>query len=539
MRGIEGMNFNISFLIVRKSISIFLLFIIIINSRIGLANDEARLLAICAERGVDVVHVNNSRQLINVSNGGIFCVHAGNYRSFGKLHLRSKFQNDEKINALIFFSDDLALAKKHPLNRAHSQQAIIAGLDLNNASNWLISGISIKAKKSKSRRPLITLGRRGVSVNNTLSQLLIEGSGGGAGQILIGSGSEKTTIKNSVIRRTNIYPKKDVHCIKINGGVGTLIEKNEIYDCAGDAIQVDGEGAKGGRIVGNDIYLTSSLYTNCKGKHVKNGLCACAENAIDLKAGGKKGTGALGDSLQIVNNRIWGFRKTDARCGGTGDAGNAIVIHWEPADYVYIKGNLITNSDRGINVTHFNKRKSTDGTENVSIVENIFYNISGRRQVRGKALVLSKSSRYEVYGNIFIKTDEFLGMGRKPGSFNEFACNLIVNSKGSRGKWSLGSKSYNNVYLNSKPNWRGVNRLVVPLSSVPLFSNTFSFGITKTGSKKFNLSVPTKELLSKVENHCSEKTIDLQKGVGINDIPYVLNSELVWHELYKGLGLKE
>ena len=71
------------------------------------------------------------------------------------------------------------------------------------------------------------------------------------------------------------------------------------------------DASKGSRypgtlIANNDVYLTSARYTDCNGKQNPLGQCAAAESGIALKTGGVKS-----NRVNVIDNRIWGFRKTD------------------------------------------------------------------------------------------------------------------------------------------------------------------------------------------------------------------------------------
>lgn len=489
------------------------------------ASDAFGYLKECERGGSGVMQIVNTEQLkqIGGKQGNIFCIHPGDYRSAGRLKLRRQGGISNKPRVLIFYSPDFAVARMHPVDRAIGQQAIVSGIDFEGGSGWLVHGITVRpAENSYRNEPLVWFRKGAGSSNNVLEQMLVEGGGGGAGQVFFSSSNDHNAIRRSVLRQTRSSPGKDFHCIKVDGSEGVVIEGNEIYDCAGDAIQIDARGAPAGRIADNDLYLTPGMYTDCGGRKTIGGHCACAENAIDLKGGGQKGSGVSSSGvLQIVNNRMWGFRKTDPLCGGTGDAGNAVVIHYEPADYVLFSRNLIAKSDRGVNVAEYSKHDPFDGTQYISIRENIFFSISDNVRHPGRALVLKNASRYEVYGNIFVDADQVLVMGGTPGSWNEFACNLMVDSGPSVGRWGEESVVSSNAYSGTP---------VVPQDVSPL-----RLPVKHNGNPRWCIDsgklVAREEMcmqgISDMEvdawaRHCSKHVTDELRSIGVDDMPYSL-----------------
>ncbi|HEY9197906.1 MAG TPA: hypothetical protein VIR60_00990 [Gammaproteobacteria bacterium] len=515
----------------------FLLMGILAMMRPAEAADVRLYLEACARAGAGTVQIASAEQLVQVSRsqGGIFCIHPGDYRAAGRLRLR-RLIGSNGPKALIFYHPDFAVALRHPVDRAVGQQATVSGIDFEGGDGWLVHGITVRPVEGHNdKTPLIWFRKGAGSSNNVLEQLLVEGGGGGAGQIYFSATNDRNALRRSVLRYTRSAPDVDFHCIKVDGAEALVIEGNEIYDCAGDAIQVDSGGAPAGRIVDNDLYITPAMYTDCSGRKTMVGHCACAENAIDLKGGGRKhGSGASSGVLQIVNNRLWGFRKTDTLCGGTGDAGNAVVIHWEPADYVLISGNLIAKSDRGLNVADYSLRNPFDGTQFISIRENIFFSISDNKEHPGRALVLKNASRYEVYGNIFVDTDEVLGLGDEPGAWNEFACNLVMDSGSSVGRWGEGSVVANNTYSGTPLVRQDASPLRLPARRDGGLRWCIETRKLVAHEELCMQGIPEPEL-DAWARHCAGRSADERKSVGVDDVPY----SLIPHEVMSILHVRD
>lgn len=120
------------------------------------------------------------------------------------------------------------------------------------------------------------------------------GGSNGGGQLKL-AGGDDTLIQLNVFHTTIETADQDNHCIKFDsdGGdqvVGTKILSNEIFDCAGDGVQIgDSTDTTGGYetilIEDNDIYFTTAIYSDGSGNKDPGGNSMCAEDAIDTKQG--------------------------------------------------------------------------------------------------------------------------------------------------------------------------------------------------------------------------------------------------------------
>jgi hypothetical protein len=183
-------------------------------------------------------------------------------------------------------------------------------------------------------------------------------------------------------------------------------------------------------IDGNDIYLTSALYSNCSGRRDPRGQCACAENAIDLKSGAENSA----RPFVITNNHIWGWKKTDKQCGGSGSWGSAIIGHYKLKNVV-IKHNTIFDSQRGITLS--------TGPRNITITSNLMHGINSRVKKESAALVTTSDvSNVVMNGNTIVDAGSWITLraGR-----SKLECNVIIGSgpaAGGRGNNTVGRNSY-------------------------------------------------------------------------------------------------
>lgn len=232
--------------------------------------------------------------------------------------------------------------------------------------------------------------------------------------------STNNTIQNSVARQTGKVPNIDAHCTNIAySSSNAHIVNNEIYDCAGDGFQSSTAGGLAGIIIeNNDIYQTTAMYTDGNGNLSPSGNYSAGENAIDLKVGG-----TAASPIQLIHNRIWGFRPTDTSVGSSGSAGDAVAFHMPPGDstlnsYGLIQNNIIFDSPWGIG--------SPNGSPtNYSIIGNIVWNIHDATQPNGFAIDLKHGSNHEVYLNTFIDTNRGI---KTNGANVDVRCNVFMNS---------------------------------------------------------------------------------------------------------------
>jgi hypothetical protein len=236
-------------------------------------------------------------------------------------------------------------------------------------------------------------------------------------QMVLWNGSHNT-IQNSVFRNSAKVPYYDQPCIDITDADHTTVVGNEIYDCAGDGVilnHYDGAPpeweAIGTKIIGNEIYQTSGMYVPCdQPDQSPDAMCSCGENAIDIKNSNPFVEVQLGpeDRTVVAFNVMYGFRRTNTNCGGTGDAGSTLAIHMKSRN-VLVEGNVLMDSAWGIMMTY---NESVPKGRFHTVRNNLFYDISQYYyRPYSNALVLMGADASEFYHNTIVGPGGGVGDG--------------------------------------------------------------------------------------------------------------------------------
>lgn len=350
---------------------------------------------------------------LNEAKFRIFCVQPGDYSAAGDLVVKSSGSSDAKRYLIHRSATDKQAIQ--PWRQTQDQRAIIQSLAFDKAHHWVVEGLTITDPDDASDKRLLDVKQ---SHNNIFNRLLIEYNDSHLYRVT--QGSANNTLQNSVLRHTKIENRKEHACVYIavdeqhGDTVNPHIVGNEIYDCAGDAIQTNSNakknpqyGIRGMIIENNDMYITPAMYVDCQtGERTPTGRCACAENAIDIKIA------YVGDSLdkaglsQIIGNRMWGYRATNnlpAKQGGLCEKTNnkyapAIDLHFTGADFIHIAGNIISDSENGI-------WASRSGPQHLTVMDNVFYDVSNKTH-RREMLDLDRASQVEQANNVKIDGSE-------------------------------------------------------------------------------------------------------------------------------------
>ncbi|MCB1756397.1 MAG: hypothetical protein KDJ38_12800 [Gammaproteobacteria bacterium] len=397
----------------------------------------------CDPANPEVLFISDATgwQQINSLDYRIFCVKPGRYNDLGTIRLSASGSETSPRVILL----DSTQSTEHPAALAEREQAILESLSFDNASHWIVSRLSILDTPSDSTAVVFNSG----SSFNTLDQMRIERFYYG---LDIHNRANANTIQLSLVGNINVRRGSDTVCIGLLGYrsqpesieiVNTRIINNEIYNC-NDGIQtiinpdirysVDFSGLI---IDANDIYLTPAMYTDCAGGRNPTGNCACAENAIDLKAG----TDNTNSPVRITNNRLWGMRKTDVQCGGSGSWGAALVGSFNTRNAL-IADNVIFDSARGISFS--------TGPSDLTVSGNLIHGINSTRDNEGLALsTTADTRRLSFLRNTIVDAGSWLVL---QASDSQVECNVLIDSGAARGVVRSGTVVDRNSYFNT-PEW--------------------------------------------------------------------------------------
>jgi len=218
----------------------------------------------------------------------------------------------------------------HVVDIPPRKQAVIPQFKLM-ADYWVIDRIVMRGGRHQN-----TLAA-GAS-HNVLNRILIEG--GTATLLLRFLESSHNVLQHSVLRNTVAIPGRDSYAIYFDRSESERIVDNEIYNYGG-GIQQSPLSLNNHVVYGNEMYITDELYTDCRGHRDKQGECMCSEGmAVVLKGVNRPGT-----TFRIENNLIYGHRRHDELCMGSGTPGVAIDLGSGGSDTrnVIIKGNILLN----------------------------------------------------------------------------------------------------------------------------------------------------------------------------------------------------
>jgi len=294
--------------------------------------------------------------------------------------------------------------------------------------------------------------------------------------------SDFTTVQNSVVRGSGKLTNADNPCIN-QGGPDVRIVNNEIYNCGGDAIVLD-TGSRPYRSVmeNNDLYQTIDYYINCDGTPATpggNNHCSCGEDAIDLKS---NDTTNPANGIEIIHNRMWGWRTTYQSCGGTGSFGFGVNSgSGDPKRYVQVRDNIIMDISNGISLS--------PPTSNWTVSGNILYDVSHAHTSQdflansdaenSVAIRFGGGSNHKVYLNTIANSKYALVLASSAAN-NLLQCNVFLNLQGIKRhfgeNWASSSISTNNAFYATPAftTTTSSNNIILPAVSDAKMS-TYSF----------------------------------------------------------------
>jgi hypothetical protein len=447
-------------------------------------------------------------------SGTVFCVRPGNYS--GTLTVSSDGTSAEP--RILRFE---ASSRTYKPWQASSKATFSGKITFGAANHWVIDGIRF------TRGDVGNNIRIRNSSNITLQNVLVEGGGSGTGQLNLRPGNSNITINNSVFRDT-MQGGGDRHCIKLVG-LSTNIQflDNEIYNCAGDGIQI-GNGNSSGDIdmnegvliQGNDFYIPNSLYSDCNGNKTVDGACACAENAIDVK-GTTRAEDPVPESkwLKILGNRIWGFQKPDSACGGSPNSHTqSVVFHWGGSDNILFKDNIVFDAGGGLGMPQ--KAVCCGVMDHISVINNIFYNIYAKTTSGGGGVALfgKEAVTTEYYFNTIIQPGQFYIQTSAKSGNNEFRCNLVIDGKTDSG--SDNTTASHNAYYNTKtPAEDKSTSSMMDTNAAPANMRSYCFSRRRLTEPQETYCIPNAEITtsSPHANLCEGVSVGTVKGIGVND----------------------
>ncbi|MEQ9305518.1 MAG: hypothetical protein RJQ14_16525, partial [Marinoscillum sp.] len=246
-----------------------------------------------------LIETNEDWNMINDTDKTYFFVTPGDYTALGEIEITTPGTAETPRWLVYYNPENPADLVTHPVDMSLELRAEFERIGLS-GSHWIVDRLYGTATEG-SKNPTLELNGANIIIN----RMLCEGGGGGAGQVSIQASD--IVVQNSVLRNTQIIPNNDIHGMKVSEGFDVRIVNNEIYNFAGDGIQLGDkpESFKGVVIYNNDFYIDPSLYPE-EVDEIPH------ENAIDIKQAGVPG--GPQNYVLIKNNR---FRNIAHTPGGT------------------------------------------------------------------------------------------------------------------------------------------------------------------------------------------------------------------------------
>ncbi|MEO9476202.1 MAG: Ig-like domain-containing protein [Cyclobacteriaceae bacterium] len=387
----------------------------------------------------------NFSSVINTSGKRIFFIQPGDYTSLGTTALTGDGTSSNPKWLIYYDPNNPTDYTTHPVDMDPSDYVTFGRVNVEGAY-WRVDRIRFIGDEP-TRNPNIYL----VDDYQVLNRCLLEHGGGGAGQIAIGgSGTGKgpanhCVVQHCVIRNTQISQNDDNHGIKFDVGDYNRIVHNEIYNFAGDGIQLGPKQAfKGTVIYDNDIYIDPSKYST-------GAAVIPHENGIDIKNAGTSGSG---DYVLIKNNR---FRNLGKTTGGTSpnDDQGAIDHSNDGTDksYILIEDNIFYECRSPINT------KGGKLTDHYTIRKNLIY------KAERYAFWIPKNTEHnhDIYLNTVVEVEAFSGDQRwmeSRATSTRIVGNVIIDGGGTLSDAPSGSVSdYNAFYNTTGHSYEGSNSI--------------------------------------------------------------------------------
>lgn len=430
--------------------------------------DYATPVAIPSCDSEDALRISTVGELsqIGTSSHRVYCIAAGDYRSYGKLAISGNGGTADAPKVIRFESAEFS-DNEEIFTADLSKLARMPQIDIRNTENWVLHRLAFV---EVSGQPIRIAGANNIVVD----RIRLENNRNG---IELQHGTNDSWVQNSYIG-SQVIPKgagNDGVCVAFIGhyyqalldgdidysypvvAANNHIVNNEIFNC-NDGIQAvwmpqfeDEPDFHGMIIAGNDIYIDDRVRTDCDGTKDPDGACAFTENAIDLKAGSL----VEASPVKIFDNRMWGWRKTDSNYNNPANSwGTAISTHFSPVQNVEIYNNIIWDVSAALGFTR--------GAKDSIVRDNIIADVTAENINSGIALVVySDPEDYDEpgdYGNVSgmtINGNHFIGIGgawiSTSAEDSNITCNVVANADwtATSGPWANGLTYGENTYYNT------------------------------------------------------------------------------------------
>ncbi|WP_221409478.1 Ig-like domain-containing protein [Marinoscillum furvescens] len=387
----------------------------------------------------------NFSSVISDTNKRIFFIQPGDYTSLGTTALTGDGTSSNPRWLIYYDPNNPTDYTTHPVDMDPSDYVTFGRLNVEGAY-WRLDRIRAIGDEP-TRNPNIYL----VDDHIVLNRCLLEHGGGGAGQISMGgTGSGKgpadyCVVQHCVIRNTQISTGDDNHGIKFDVGEYNRIVHNEIYNFAGDGIQLGpNQPFKGTVIYDNDIYIDPAKYSSSVSEIPH-------ENGIDIKNAG--GTGS-GEHVLIKNNRFRNLGKTPGGTSPNTDQG-AIDHSNDGTDksYILIEDNIFYECRVPINT------KGGKLTDHYTIRRNLMY------KAERFAIWMPKNTEHnhDIYLNTVVEVEALNGdqeWMESRATSTRIVGNVIIDGGGTLSDSPSGTVSdYNAFYNSSGHSFEGTNSI--------------------------------------------------------------------------------
>jgi hypothetical protein len=384
---------------------------------------------------------------INGVHKHIFLIKPGDYRSWGTLHLnRTGTKDQEKIISYYNPKNAKSLDFDHPVNMKDDERVIIQNFRISRSDYWNICGINFR--KAETIVGIFDFNVITTEANhNVVDRCIIEDVS--TGNALYIHASHNNTIQNCVIKNTLQKKDADRIGITISGENSEAnynqILNNEIYNCT-QGVQVEyrdsyqnGQCA-GTLIANNDIYITEDLH-----RYYGTDTLACAEIGIVLKIGGSDISEK--NISKVINNRVWGFRKTDLSCSGSGGSQGCGIQLMGKTNNVLVQDNIVFDLPMGIKIATSDPKIKISKTANIAILNNLVFDIKKRASVDNPTGLFVSGSADILY-NTVINANEGIQFddASKAGLKRLVHCNNFLNIDK---YYYIGSPENNDLQLNA------------------------------------------------------------------------------------------